>query len=361
LVRTIFPISCAALVAACGARTGLIDPIIDASPMDGRVDAPEDAFDAHVGCTPGDITLVAAEPEVMFVLDRSGSMRTLFQGSQTRWQVLTSALATSLPPVDSTMAIGALLFPAGSSNADCTVASQPDLAPALNHVQSLVDLMQSRQPGGSTPTSDAIDTAATLLLDVRAATAARALVLATDGAPNCNASLNPHTCTCASGNNCHGNAEQCLDDARTVQQIAAVFAHGVPTYVIGIADSGDNTFSDVLNAMAQAGGRPLTNEPTSYYPARSEADLDTAITTIRNQVGACTYLTTSVPGDAGSIVVTLDGQTLPFDPDGGTFGWTWANESNGEITLVGSTCADVAADASAAALVAHVECGSDAD
>ena len=345
------------VIAACGARTALYDPIVDASIDVDMREAGPDVIEEKVGCTPGDITLVAASPEVMFVLDRSGSMRTAFEGNQTRWQVLTSSLASALPPVDSTMAIGALLFPQGSSTNDCSVAKQPNLAPAFGNVDALVNLMQSNPPGGSTPTADALDTAATFLLGVRAATTARAIVLATDGAPNCNASLDPQTCTCA-GTNCRNKPLQCLDDARTVQQIGAILAHGIPTYVIGIASSSASQFSSVLDAMANAGGRPLTTGATSYYPALDASDLETAITTIRNQVAECTYLTTSVPGDSGSIVVTLNGQTLPFAGDAGTLGWSWANQSNGEITLVGSTCVDVAADAGFS-LVAHVECGTE--
>ncbi|HEY1957379.1 MAG TPA: VWA domain-containing protein [Polyangiaceae bacterium] len=347
----------AGVVASCAARTGLPAPErSDAHAFDAGPDEP-------VGCTPGDIPLFAATPEVMFVLDRSGSMRSAFDGPHSRWQVLRDALAATLPPVDGKMAVGALLFPSGSSNADCTVAPQANLAPALGNVSALVSLMQANKPGGSTPTAAAIDVAAALLLDLRAASAARALVLATDGAPNCNPSLDPKTCDCPTGNggsgNCHGDAERCLDDVRTVQRIAAAFAQGIPTYVVGIADAGDNTFSKALDAMAQAGGRPLVNAPTSYYPARSASDLDAALAAIRNQVGACTYLTTSVPDASGSIVVTLDGQTLPFAPDGGASGWSWADESNGEIMLDGATCTAAAADAGIT-LVAHVTCGEDA-
>lgn len=344
-----------AVFAACGARTALYDPLPDATSVR---EAGADVREESVGCVPGDIPLTAASPEVMFVLDRSGSMRTAFEGSESRWEVLTDALETTLPPVDSVMEVGALLFPSGSAADDCSVATQPSLAPAFGNVQALVDLMKQNQPGGSTPTASAIDTTATYLLGVRAASSARAIVLATDGAPNCNPSLDPNTCDCASENeNCKTHPLQCLDNVRTVDQIGAVYAHGIPTYVIGIANADDNQFATILDAMATAGGRPLTGGDTTFYPARDEEDLKTAIATIRNQVAACTFLTTSVPNASGSIVLTLNGQPLPYATDGGSTGWSWSDESNGEITLVGATCAEVAADAAANALVAHVECG----
>jgi hypothetical protein len=333
---------------ACGARTALLTTDVAAQ-------------DAGLPCVPGDVPLTVAQPEVMLVLDRSGSMSTLFSGGQTRWQAVTTALSSALPSVNDTMAIGALLFPSGSMMDDCAVPAQPSLTPALGQVPALLSLMQGTSPGGATPTASAIETAASLLLGVRAATTARALVLATDGAPNCNSSLDPRTCTCASGAaagpGCRNNANQCLDDTRTVARIAAASTQGVPTYVIGLADDDGNTFSDVLNAMAVAGGRPLTGGATSYYAAASTADLETAIAAIRDQVGACTFLTTSVPDAAGSITITAGGTAVPFGVDGGASGWAWADEPNGQIVLYGATCTEVSSDG--LPLVAHVTCGGD--
>jgi hypothetical protein len=365
-VKTIFPLGAFfafLAIASCGSRTELddLDPTYYDTTHDGSLADSGDASETSIGCTPGDIPLTAAEPEVMLVLDRSGSMSTPFSGGQSRWQTLTTALSATLPAVDQSMEIGALIFPSGTSNDDCSVPGVPNLSPALGNVTPLLDLLQSTNPGGATPTADAIDSAASLLLELRAATSARALVLATDGAPNCNSSLDPSTCTCANGNigrGCRHDADQCLDDARTVSRVTAASSEGIPTYVIGIADSNDSTFSDVLNAMAQAGGRPLTGGATSYYPARSQSDLESAITTIRDQVGACTYLTTSVPDATGSISLTLDGVVIPYDPTGKS-GWSWADENNGQILLFGSACLSVAA-ATNPNLVAHVVCDADA-
>jgi hypothetical protein len=344
-MRFLFFFANLVLLASCGARTELWAPEIQEAGADSQVDAT-----MPVGCVPGDIPLTVATPEVLFVLDRSGSMSTPFDGPQTRWQTLTSALAATLPAVDTSMAIGGYIFPSTTSSNDCSVPSAANLVPAKGNVQSLLSIMQSMKPGGETPTADAIQGASALLLSERAATTARALVLATDGAPNCNAALDPKSCICS--NKTCKKGEQCLDATRTVQRIAAVFAQGVPTYVIGIQNDGSQ-FATVLDAMAQAGGRPLTNAPQGYYPARSQADLETAISTIRDQVSACTYLTTSVPSADGSIVVTLNGQVIPFDPNG-TSGWKWASETNGQIILLGTTCAAAAGGSNT--LIAHVQC-----
>jgi hypothetical protein len=336
------------VLAACGARTGL-----DLSPA-GNADG------GVLACTSGPITLAAAQPAAMFVLDRSGSMDDVFSDGQSRWQVLTAGLAGTLPQVDSSLEIGALLFPsrgAGGSPHDpmtCSVPSTGDLGLATGHAGALVTLLQSTTPGGGTPTADAIDVAAGALLATRAATTARALVLATDGAPNCDTSLDPATCTCADTRGCGGQPGNCLDDTRTVSRIAGYAAQGVPTYVIGIASDGDSVFTDVLDAMAVAGGTPLSGSAHAYYAADSASDLDAALAAIRDQVGRCTYLTTSVPNAGGSITVSLGGVVLPDDPTGAT-GWTWTSESNGQIVLAAGPCAQATA-AGAPAPVAYVEC-----
>jgi hypothetical protein len=346
--RTSYALAALVLLTSCS-RTGL--------------DLDDDGVDAGaiISCTPGTFTLTRAVPAVMFVIDRSGSMADLLEQGQTRWQVLTDALSSSLPPVDSSMQIGALLFPSGSGNdfsdaQACTVSGTANLDLATGHVASLLALMEETQPGGGTPTADAMGVAAGLLLGVRAATTARAMVLATDGAPNCNANLDSRTCTCADANlDCFHESLDCLDDTRTVQAIASYASQGLPTYVIGIQDEGDTENTAVLDEMATAGGRPQTGAATSYYAASSEADLDTALVAIRDQVGACTFLTTSVPGAGGSISVSAGGTIVPYDPSGKS-GWSWGDENNGQIVFAGSTCTNVTSGN--IALTALVACAS---
>jgi hypothetical protein len=332
------------LATSCGARTGFdgLDGT-SASGADGG-DSGRDSkagVDAAVACTPGSFTLDRADPAVMLVLDRSRSMAASFSSNgDSRWEVLTNALAASLPPVDNTMAIGALAYPDSASTATCAVAGAPDLSPGLGQAAAVVSLMRTKGTGGATPTADAIDVGGNALLAVRAASTARTIVLATDGGPDCNAALDPSTCRCVSGTSCN-SAERCLDDARTVTRIASFATQGVPSFVIGIASAGDSTNADVLDAMAVAGGRPQTGAAHRYYAATSASELEAALVAIRDQVGACTYLTRSVPNAAGTITVTLGGEVVPYDPSG-TSGWKWAAQSNGEIVFLGDLCARVA-------------------
>jgi hypothetical protein len=339
----------------CGARSALPAPDVAA---EGDAGPPVVA----VPCIPGRFPLQKATPAVMFVLDRSTSMReALGRSTQSRWLVLTNSLAATLPNVDQTMQIGALLYPsAGAVRDTCPVPSAPEIALGFDHASTVITRMRSVTPSGATPTADALDAASRAVLGFRAATTARALVLATDGAPNCNAALDPRTCRCAQGTprNC-GNGTRCLDDARTVDRIAQYAARGLPTYVVGLQGSGDNDFDSVLDAMAVAGGRPQNGAAHRYYAASSEGDLTRALTTIQQQVGSCTVLSASVPSDEGSITVTINGVEIPYD-ETGERGWMWGNKPNGEIVLLEDACARYASTANAN-LVATVACEEPSD
>jgi hypothetical protein len=323
--------ACALVNAAgCGARSEL------------SASGVTDDVSPSVPCQTGTFALRRANPALMFVIDRSRSMLepVANAGGRSRWRVLSSALSNTLPPVDAFLEIGALVFPIrdASQASGCMLAGAPDLLPALHHVQPLLNVLNTSSPAGSTPSAEAVSIAANALRNVRAAKSARALVLATDGAPDCNSALRPSTCTCVEGaRSC--TATRCLDDKRSVERISQAAAEGIPTYVIGIQDANVNPVSAAaLDAMARAGQRPQPGGEHSYYAATSEAELRSALEQIRDQVGSCTYLTSSVPDEKGSISVTLNGSELVFDASGER-GWNWAERKNGEIVLTNEACA----------------------
>lgn len=354
------------VVASCGARSALERPEVD-EPFDAALDA---AFDAAqdievasdsasvpVACVPGTFTLTPAVPAVLFVVDRSGSMATAFSGGKSRWEVLRDAFRTTLPAIDQTVALGALIFPVeNAGNQNCSSPTAPDMLPATGQVNAFLTRMSTTAPSGSTPTATALATAASALKTVRAASTARAIVLATDGAPGCNAALNPNSCVCVTpGNGRCNDANRCLDDVRTVATIDGSLKAGIPTYVIGLA-SGDVAYESTLDAMAVAGGRPKVGATHRYYSANSEAELEGALVTIREQVAGCTFLSTSVPASDREISVLLGGVSVPYDPSGAS-GWRWGDRANGEIVLRGDACAAAVAPG-AGPLVVVVGCPS---
>lgn len=350
------------LLAACG-RTELVrystmkpdasvdagvDAGIDAGVRDAGVDAGIDA-----GCNERPLSLQAAVPTVMFVIDRSGSMDEDLDGNpdagpgRSRWNVLETSLRAVLPPLDNQIAMGELIYPVVGDS--CAVPTSVDLSPRTGNATSLISLITTSDPLGGTPTSEALRAAANHLLTVRTASSARAMVLATDGAPNCNFGLDQDTCTCTSTPmffpNCDGPT-LCLDDARTVSTLTELFVVSkVPTYVIGLGSS-LNQFASTLDRMAIAGGVPRMGNGARYYSATNQAELTDAFARVTSQITRCTYLVSGyVPGDI--ITFRVNGVDVPQ----GMNGWDWTDEMKGELVVHGATCDQITRGGLAEALV----------
>lgn len=322
----------------------------DAGPPDaGPPDAgPPDAGPPDAGpCIPRPLPLEPAVPTAMFVIDRSGSMLEDLDGRTdagvNRWSVLETALSTVLPPLDRQLAMGALMYPHPSLV--CSMPSAIDLSPALDNASRLLALFSSPLPQGGTPTSEALSMASQHLLSLRTATAARALILATDGAPNCNASLDDDSCVCTSvplqpPRNCNGPIH-CLDDRRTIDTLTTIFSLQVPTYVIGLGSS-LNQFAGTLDQMAVAGGVPRQGVGPRYYSVANQAELTDAFGRITSQLTRCTFLLNGL-GANDTFVLLVDGVEVPRGPNG----WEWLDEANRELALTGAAC-DLAAGGAAA-------------
>ncbi|MFT3710346.1 MAG: vWA domain-containing protein [Archangium sp.] len=352
LIRSLLITSCIWALVGCG-RTELVryslerpdasvDAGFDAGVRDAGFDAGIDAgFDA--GCVDRPVPMTPAVPTVMFVIDRSGSMLQDLDGNEdagmgrSRWEVLDRSLSAVLPPLDQQVAMGLLMFP--QANTSCEVSATVDLSPALGNAAGLQSRMRASDVVGGTPTSVAVGVASQHLLSLTTATSARALVLATDGAPNCNFALDVDTCTCTSAPlsspNCDG-VTLCLDDLRTVASLQRAFQNNVPTYVIGLG-SGLNQFRSTLDRMAVAGGVPRMGAGDRYYSASNQAELDDAFTRITAQLTKCTYLVTGL-GINEPLTVRVDGQIIPEGPTG----WDWSDRARGELVLHGMTCDRVA-------------------
>lgn len=347
----------ALFVTACG-RTEVVrfsddepDAAVDAG-RDAGTDAGIDAgYDAGVdaGCLPRSVPLEPAVPTVMFVIDRSGSMAEdldgRLDGGASRWRVLETSLRRVLPPLDQKIAMGALMYPVNATA--CTLPTNVDLSPARGNATRLLSLFTTR-PIGGTPTFGAVSTAARHLASLRTASSARALVLATDGAPNCNTALNRLTCTCTrtTSSGVCDSSTNCLDDARTITELRDLYGtSNLPTYVVGLG-SQLNQFAATLDAMAVAGGVPRMGTGTRYYSASSEAELTDAFARITAQLTRCTFLLNGL-GPNDTFAVRVNDDAVPQGPEG----WEWLNQANGELTLHGMACDRVAGGASASVLV----------
>lgn len=360
IVKKLLVVVPLALVAITCGRSGVYRYDVYTTLPDASVPG-EDAGLVDAGpvpCTPGRLQLTRAQPVALLVLDRSSSMGFRFDMT-TRWKALTEGLAGALPPVDDEMLLGSVTYPLAGGVLACVASAALDFPPGLGNAEAIIADMRSTGPAGSTPTAMAVDIAGPALLNFRAPAQGRALILATDGAPGCNSALNPATCTCISNTGTGGGgrceANRCLDDVRTISRIAHFADAGLPTYVIGIEGTTDATLKRVLNQMAEAGGRPQRDAGTKFYGASSRAELDAALVSIRNQVGACVFLARSVPDAEEDMTVTLPGfGVIPFDRSGQA-GWAWGSKANGELFVSGPACDAIVAQM-AKTLEAEVAC-----
>jgi len=343
-------------MASCGSRTGLFGPegaSSGVSPQnDGSfppLDAPskEAPTEAPLPCVPGKFDLEAATAQLMFVIDRSRSMAQSLSGQdpppagqQSRWTILRNGLMQTILGFDNQIAMGAKFYPESgfAPQLQCLTENKIDIAPKLGNAQAIVSIFDQTSPLGGTPTADAIKVAADNLTKTRAV--ARTMVLATDGAPNCNFDHPKVPCVCTSASGSCGSdpdVSLCLDDTRTVNLIKSIAdTEKVPTYVIGLGDFDRIEFRNTLDAMAVAGGRPRAGTP-KYYSVQTPEDLDGALTGIRDSVAKCTFLTPSAPTDPDKITIEVNGGTILRDKTH-TDGWDWADQAYGIVQFYGTAC-----------------------
>lgn len=165
-------------------------------------------------------------PNMLILLDRSGSM----QGY--KWSTATQAIGSFVPPRQTVMRFGLMLFP-GFTGDGCGGGELQVGCDFYNGDAVTRALAISGSPGGFTPTSATLDQAAALpeMLD---ASRKRFVVLLTDGDP-----------TCPDAQDLEGDL---VAAERSLQHL---LQNGIKTFVIGF---GQEVSPSRLDRMAVAGG-----------------------------------------------------------------------------------------------------------
>ena len=282
-------------------------------------------------------------PDLMIVLDRSGSMSDPpGSGGASKWMQVTGALDATVMQLQSQIKFGLEYFPTDS---DCAVAA-PDVPVGPNSGAAIAASIGAHMPDGLTPTADAIHNATVSLMSVGDQNP-KYILLATDGDPTCSQTYNPNTtCTCPSGYTTMGTqccimtlCVPCTDvggdpeaDAKTAVSEAA--QSGVHTFVVGVAT--DTTSEATLNDLAMRGMEPRPNGPPYYYLVTNQQDLVTTINMIAGQIISCSFMLQMVPPYPDQVTITANGQTVPRDPTHMS-GWDYGPGMN-SIQFYGSYC-----------------------
>lgn len=220
-------------------------------------------------------------PDVMLVIDRSGSMLQPLNpmdpqcrgcttncppGCQTRSQALLTTMERFLSASATTARFGLVLFPSNASCGAPSVVSPPipmsdDSSVLSMNASAAATQLRSTTFSGGTPTSLALKFAAAdsaFTIDTRRE---HFMVLVSDGVPNCNPSnpatcMTPQTCQCTvascAGQNC---VIGCLDRQAALDALTSAKTRDISTFVVGF---GPDATTEVFNALAVAGGRSLS-------------------------------------------------------------------------------------------------------
>lgn len=325
--------------------------------------APRDALPVRPpdACGGMRVALTQRRTEVMLVVDRSGSMNEADDDGVRKWSVLVSVLREVLPRIESNVALGLLMFPVGpeegGAKAACTRAPSVAVAPTFGNAAAVLAALDPVVPGGGTPTFAALTATAGYFTRTPDPLGQRYVLLATDGAPNCNRDLDPTTCVCAAPEEvCRpghpGYFESCLDDRRTLTAIRELSARGIGTFVVGLL--GVESMASVLDAMAVAGGHPLPG-PRRFYSATSRDALTRALRGITSALVDCRFRLDTAPPDPDLVDVRLGDERLVRDPQHRD-GWGWSDASHREIAFYGATCERVQNESGGVVLAAVFGC-----
>jgi hypothetical protein len=304
-------------------------------------------------------------PNLYFVLDRSGSMADPLPGSPyNKYTNARIAMKDLLLAIGHRVNYGAAVFPAPNAGAlgcnpgvevfktrpgdPVSYAQAGQVGPVLN---GLLVTLANYSPDGGTPTAA---TLAALVPTLTALPGKTFVILATDGAPNCNAGLSCDASTCtlnieddsldgqpcdATFNCCDPTHVQdgeldCEDGSATTLAVSLLAQSGIETYVIGMP--GSEQYSTLLDQLATAGGTARSTSP-SYYPVTNTTDLIDTLKQIGVHVAiSCDIDLGQVPPDPNQVNVYFDKTLVPSSPSDG---WTWTGPSS--IELTGAACSEL--------------------
>jgi len=282
------------------------------------------------GCQSVTITPTRSIPNVMFLVDQSGSMDANFGGGQDRWQAAHSAIIDIVSELDSIVRFGLTTYQSnngGSTPDECPIF-ETQVGFAMNNFGAINMSYPANFPGGDdTPTGDSID----VLVDIIQAEPPPAagptiIVLATDGEPD--------SCEVPDPNPTAGARAEAVAAAKNAYDDA-----GIQTFVLSV---GTEVSTGHLQDIANVGvGLVQDNPPEGdapFWVADNPQSLQDAFSAI---IGASISCDVQMDRQFDDVVkacdegvVRLDGGA-PLDCD---TEWRVKPGVDNVIELVGSAC-----------------------
>ncbi|MEY4514836.1 MAG: hypothetical protein RLZZ450_6958 [Pseudomonadota bacterium] len=292
--------------------------------------ASADAASGAGVCESFQITSGHAVPDMLIVLDRSGSMK---MGNVNRWDPSVAGITAITAELDSSIRFGLMAFPGsggmgGGGGVRCapgTLEVPIDLETGPTIATKLKGFMLI----DSTPTASTLVEARKVLNAIEAPSdfgvkGTPYVVLVTDGAPNCSVDN-------GSGRGNAGFDQTAFED--TITAIKALASDGIKTYVLGYDADKDAQLKQSLDAMAVAGN----TGDTMARAVDNEAALVTAFKAIAGTAISCDFKLDEAPSDPSYVLVKVGNQPVRYND---VNGWKLSDDKR-TLTLQGKSCSDL--------------------
>jgi hypothetical protein len=282
-------------------------------------------------------------PDMVIVLDRSNSMD---DTTPPLWDSCRNAIYDVTSSLDTSIWFGLFIFPNSvgdkvclGTDYQCEAPSAPVVDVGTGTAGQIKTALTNTPVCGGTPTAATLNAVKTYLAS-KQDNHNKYVLLATDGGPNCNATILNPWCPCTSppvAGVCP--AQNCLDDTATYNALDGLRNAGIKTYVIGL--SSDTSLATVLANMATHGG---TNQP---YAPTDPAAIKKAFGDIAAVVASCTFdMDCSQIQDPGLVnfYFGANGDQLVRYDTGHTNGWDWTTRcvkntpGKGTVEFFGAAC-----------------------
>jgi len=289
------------------------------------------------------LTAMPTTPDILIVLDRSGSMQ-----RDGRWQPSVSAVRTITTELQAQINFGLALFPEQVMVPDiaaCLNLPPAEQQPCIDRAFEALGNIAACGPGnvvvpvapnngaaigtrldtttseGGTPTGETlrnlIGTFGAPPADPDKIPAPRFVLLVTDGQP-----------TCPNGGG-EDTTPADIEIANTA--IDSLRELGVRTYVVGYNTTGpaNAALATVLDGFATRGG----TGDMMHRPVENEQSLRDELQRIAGDVVSCTFVLDKPPPRADHVLVRVDGQQINLDDPNG-----WRLVGDRTVELTGTTC-----------------------
>jgi len=333
---------------ASGSGAAVSNPNGGLIPVSAGSAAPSGGGSTNPGvCASAEVAATRITPTVYLVVDGSGSMRSRFgQGERdTRWTVLREALVGTkgvITQLESVVKFGMSIY-SNSDPAKCP--GMTTVAPELRNLSALGGTYPQQEPGGGTPTGEALQKVVDSLPDFNLGPDSDVvppiIILATDGEPNgCGNTGGIGQCNWADPAMCLSQLLNGLATApptydTTLAAVRAARAKNIAVWVISLAD-GLNTIPDLQKTANIGAG--LADNASPGAPIYSPKNPDELVQTLGKLIGGVVTCEVSLAGTlevsrACEGVVKMNGTALRCNDEQG-----WKPLDSKRIQLQGSAC-----------------------